>query len=366
MLGGIYENKGKQGTGWVMRFKSITRRSNDKDYLERLLTGLRYELDKGTFDPRDYRKEEPLGFENLSNAYLEKRRDARSFNKMKNHIGYAQNYFHNKNIKAIRYGELEDFFNWLPDHLSGKTRHNIKTTLHAFWRWLCKRDRNIEMPDFPEIRFELGWRNTIDKQTQFKILDEIRRISWDINPKIYIGILFLSTYPNVRPIELLNVKEGDIDLINGIITVKYNKVPGRYTKIYLIEDDVRLLKQFPRGLPGLYFFRHDRIRKGVHEGNKGQFGGKYFYKWWIEACENLKIKDIDLYGGTRHSTVIELGKDFTPEQIMSDGTGHTTNKAFSRYFQLTADKKREIYRIARGKVSDTKLIRLSDVKEASK
>ncbi|MBW2610067.1 MAG: hypothetical protein JRC68_06960 [Deltaproteobacteria bacterium] len=111
-------------------------------------------------------------------------------------------------------------------------------------------------------------------------------------------------------------------------------------------------------MPHLYFFRHDRARKGVHKKNKGQFGEKYWYKWWKKACRNLEIEGVDLYGGTRHSTVIDLGEHYTPEEIMLNGTGHTTNKAFSRYFQLKVDKKREIYRRARGK-GDTKVIQLN-------
>jgi hypothetical protein len=107
-----------------------------------------------------------------------------------------------------------------------------------------------------------------------------------------------------------------------------------------LPEDVELLRSLPRGLPDLYFFRHGKGLKGVKAGNR--FGDKYLYKWWIKACENLGFKGVDLYGGTRHSTVRELRKYRTPEEIRL-GSMHSTNKAFERYFRIEPDDLREIY-----------------------
>ena len=52
-----------------------------------------------------------------------------------------------------------------------------------------------------------------------------------------------------------------------------------------------------------------------------------------KACDNLGIKCVDLYGGTKHSTATALGERLTPEEIKRGGTGSATNKAFERYFQ---------------------------------
>ena len=41
----------------------------------------------------------------------------------------------------------------------------MKSCLHTFFVWIKKRE-NIPMPEFPEIKYELGWRQTIDKDTQ--------------------------------------------------------------------------------------------------------------------------------------------------------------------------------------------------------
>ena len=95
MLGGIYSNQrcpicgnrfkddGKKGlfcvehteyqaTKFFVRFKGgIFKRFNDYQSAQRFLTGLRYKYDEGSFDVRDYQKEQPLGFENLSHKWVE-------------------------------------------------------------------------------------------------------------------------------------------------------------------------------------------------------------------------------------------------------------------------------------------------------
>ena len=101
---------------------------------------------------------------------------------------------------------------------------------------------------------------------------------------------------------------------------------------FLDEEDIELINNFPKSInPDFFFFRHTAKRSGVKIGEK--FGPKYFKKWWARACENLGIENVDLYGGTKHSTATALGDSLTPEQIKRGGTGSATNKAFERYFQ---------------------------------
>jgi hypothetical protein len=66
----------------------------------------------------------------------------------------------------------------------------------------------------------------------------------------------------------------------------------------------------------------------------------------MKACQNLGIKDVPLYPGTRHSSVTELGKHFSPEEVMA-GTGHKTSKAFRRYFTVGADRRKQVSLFAR-------------------
>ncbi len=80
--------------------------------------------------------------------------------------------------------EIEDFL--LQQKIAGtnqlvssKTRANIKSTLHSFWMWLRKRRviKPDQMPECPDVPFELGFRNVIDKETQTAIIAEVRNLS---------------------------------------------------------------------------------------------------------------------------------------------------------------------------------------------
>ena len=86
------------------------------------------------------------------------------------------------------------------------------------------------------------------------------------------------------------------------------------------------------------------------------FGDRLLYKYCKKACSNLGIEDVDLYGGTKHSSATALRKYRSPEEIKK-ATMHTTNKAFERYFRMDLDDVRDIYadtHLTPNKVSDKK------------
>jgi integrase len=329
---------------FLVRFgRSITKRFTNYHEAERFLIGLRFENDKGTFDVRDYRKDNPLGFENLALKWIEQKKRTKvkpkTIQSYTNFMGRAITLWGQRNIKTISTAEVEDFL--FSDHrtpsgdrITDKTRHNMKTCLHQFFKWVARRERTVEFPVFPEIEFELGWRRIVSIEIQQAIIDDVKQVSWDVNPKIWLGIKLLATYIKIRPGEMRSVRERDINLESGYIHIpnpkEGSKKRGKYA--HLDPEDIELIKTFPRSLnPDLYFFRHMSGRSGVKAG--AQFGPKYLKKWWDKACTNLGIEGVDLYGGTKHSTATALGELLTPEQIKRGGTGSATNKAFERYFQ---------------------------------
>lgn len=292
---------------------------------------MRWEVDQGTYDPREYRADYPLGFETLAAKWLEvKKKEVkkRSLNNLKNYMRRAIDAWGQRNIKSIGFGEIQDLIH--SQKVSDKTKSNMRSGLNSFFNWVCKREK-IQMPEFPEIGFELGFRKIIDKETQESIIDEVYRLTYQINPKIWLGIKWLSTYISIRPGELLNLKEKDIDIKLGYFIIPHPK-EKRPKLVPVIDEDIEILNGMPRGLPELYFFRHVKGISGIEAGQK--FGDRYLYKWWKKACENVGVKGVDLYGGTRHSSTTALREAFTPEEIKSSGTLHTTNKAFDRYLQI--------------------------------
>jgi len=342
-----------QATRFKVKFKGIYRRFRDYDRSQRWLVGLRFQYDNGNFDPRDYRKDNPLGFETLALRYLEIKKDEiDSYRHVKNHIDKAIDYWGNTNIKDIQYGDLEDFLLIKTDRgreilsnqktgelLSAKTRANVKATLHSFWVWLRKRRvlRLDQIPEFPEVPFELGWRKIVDKATQQSILDEVYRLSEPVNIKIWVAIKWLCTYISIRPKELRDIKEGDFDFDLKVVFIRSPKGKKGEKKpkiVPLLDQDIELIKSFPTGLPHLYFFRHGKGLKGIKAGKR--FGEHLLYEYWKKACANLSIEGVDLYGGTKHSSATALRKYRTPEEIAKPHTfWHGISHYLNPYFRVT-------------------------------
>lgn len=322
------------------------RRFTNYDEAQRFLVGLRFKIQEGSFDARDYKTDNPLGFSNLAARWLEIKQEQiaeKSWNNLNNYINKASALWGNRNIKDIGYAEIEDFlFKSLKD-LSSKSRANASSVLHSFWIWLGRRRilHASQIPDWPEVSFELSFRKTITKDAQESVLSELQKISAPVNPRIWIACKWLSTYFSIRPGELIAIKEGEIaiDGDEGYLVIPHPK--EKKPKIVpLIDEDIALIKSLPRAFPDLPFFRHTRSIGGCKQGE--QFGPRYLYKWWKKACANLKIYGVDLYGGTRHSTVIHLGQWFTPEELKA-ASFHSTNKAFERYFRVKPEAIKNIY-----------------------
>ena len=163
---------------------------------------------------------------------------------MKPHINHAQNYFQNKNVKELKCGDFKDILNTL--NLSDKTKYNIISTMHVFYKWMLKRQEIIELPDFPEVSFVLGYRRTIDKATQREIIEEVKRIC--LNPKVYLGIKWLATYFSIRPAEMIKLKEGEIDTGNGYLYFPHPK-EKTFKSVPILPEDIEILKSFT---PSLY------------------------------------------------------------------------------------------------------------------
>ncbi len=350
-------------TKLVVRFGNITRRLKSYDLAYRLLTGLRYETDEGKFDQRDYRTDEPLGFENLTKKFLHTKRNLKAVKKYAQRLRFAVESWHNRNVKQIGYADIEDLFNDLRD--DGKSEYyiyHISCTLKMFWSWLVNREeiRPDQMPQkWPKAEQKINLRKIIKKDVQQQVLDEIHRQTWDFNPRIYVAILFLSTYINIRPKELIDIKEKHVEIENTRILIPDPK-EGVPKYLNLLDEDARLIQVLSKGFPEMYLFRHEKGNGAAKPGQ--QFGSGYLYNVWRRACKKLGIEGVPLYPGTRHSTAVDLRQRNTPEAIKRS-MGTKSNKAFERYLQITGDEQRKLYQDAR---SGGVVINLEEIKGQKK
>lgn len=323
---------------FIVRFgRYIQKQFNNYDKAAQFLNGLRFKTGEGTFDVKDYAADKPYSFIVLSEKYLKRKRNLKSYKEKKRHIMVAQEYFHEANVNNITGADIEDYLYDIPN-ISEKTRHNYASCLKDFFRWVQKRQIIKIVPPFPDIKFDLGYRTITDIKTQHAIITQVRDLTEGRNPKIWFGIDLLATYVNLRPGDLLKIKEKDIDIEHGVITIQFpTKSKNKIKTVRLISEHVDFFKEmksrFP-SVPELKFFRHHR---GVRSQKPNTpFGPKYFKTKWDEACQKLGVHGLDMYGGTRHTSTTEIAR-LAGTQNAREATAHETNKAFDRYCQFQND-----------------------------
>lgn len=335
------------GSNCMVRFGvKHTKRFKTVIDAEKHLTLLRAQVDKGTYDDRYWQKGSPLSFMSLRQKFVKSKQKNQISPKQIRHITYvlekAGERWDKMSIKEIGEGEIEDFFDF--DHgVKNKTLANWKTVLHDFWKWAVRREKRkigLEMPEFPDIKFELEMKTVVTLEQQAEILEELYNITININPRIWLAARLSTWYPKIRPGEMRSLKESNFKLNNNFIVIPQPK-ERKPKYVHLLPEHSELIRKIrdmvPTPIKDTFFFRHLKTRSGVKEGE--QFGPKYFNKWWKKACNNLGISGVTFYPGVKHSTVTGLGQIMSPEKIQHDVTGHVSD-AFKRY--LLPDIERSI------------------------
>jgi integrase len=224
---------------------------------------------------------------------------------------------------------------------SVKSKHDTLVVFKEMMEWSDKCGYISSVPEYPKWRMnpaqDMKVRKNITKSEQTAVLSEIKNSE---EFKVYLACRWLATYIHVRPMELMRIKEGDIDRAKGIITIRRHKTSRLTPKqIVLLQDDIALLGLCCQcDAPDNDFFRSEA---GV------PYGEKKLLRAWKRACAVVGIQGVDLYGGTRHSSVISLYKEsgFTPEEIRIAG-GWSSMASYRRYFNMDIDDVRRVHSAA--------------------
>lgn len=333
-------NKEQATAQFYVKFgKEINRRFSNYAEAARFLNGLRYETDNGTFDVRDHKASNPLGFSHLAEQYLDfkEKQNLTSFYHIKRYIVKASLFFGDINVKKIKRRDIRKFLDTL--NVSDKTKKNYASQLHDFWYNFLYEEEEIlnlsQLPKFPKICVQLGFRKLVDLDTREKIVDKLKEKTYHRSPKIWLGVDLLCTYNSLRPGDLRRLREGDIDLEYGVLTFwrptkSKNQREPKVIRIRLLDfhiNEFKILKKEYPAVDSVLFFR---------SLNNKPFGVNIFYKHWKKACMEFGIHDLDLYGGTRHSSITAIAKAVGKDKARKY-SGHNTNKAFDRYCQIGDD-----------------------------
>jgi integrase len=250
-------------------------------------------------------------------------------------------------VSEVEYKHIHDFL--YKSSYRPKTIHDSYVLFKEMVRFAHSMGYWPSPPSLTDYRVDvektMTLRNTITKEEQGRVLDAVYHCEWWSQPRLYIGIKFLCTYINVRPGELLGCNEEDLDRKEGILVIRKHKT-GNFPKyVRLLQEDVNLFNTLPTGVPGMPLFRHDRPVQRVRVGDR--FGTAAFSRAWKRGCKVAGVEDVDLYGGTRHSSAISLYRDsgLSPEQVRK-ATGHRSSSSFERYFNMDLDDIKELHREA--------------------
>ena len=174
----------------------------------------------------------------------------------------------------------------------------------------------------------------------------------------------LCSYTKLRPGDLRNLKESDIDIEFGVMTIwrptktkkmKKPKVIRERLLDYHLEEIKQLKQKYPAS-PATLFFRHNEKSQAEIDL---PFGINFLYKQWKKVCKQFGIEDLDLYGATRHSSTTAIAMVAGKKQARNF-SGHETNKAFDRYCQIADDDSFDMTKLMakmRGKIIDFKTVK---------
>jgi len=329
---------------------------------DRLLAHIRYEIDHGLFDAKNYIKRElkSLQWDNYVDAYIERqkaRREAgeisREYLRMieslaKNHI---KAMFGSRSIRDLGKGIVEDAFTSLPKHLSTKTKYNIRGVISKILHDAFDREDLAKIPKIPAIQ-------VADPKTTFIEVEEQERVLAEVKQPVMKAFFRFCMYHGCRPGEARALKWPDIE--NGFVTIAAAMDQNEYrpcTKekeirvIPIHPDCLAEIQTLPRAL-NMYIFtcRGKPLRK------------EYVNATWRQARKKAGI-DITCYEGTRHSLISQLLNQGYSEALVRQIAGHRCESTIQRYRHIKAESLRPLIErqqnVSKGKTDKGKLLKIN-------
>jgi integrase len=154
----------------------------------------------------------------------------------------------------------------------------------------------------------------------------------------------------MRPSEVRALREKDVDLFNNILSIKQHLsrneiLPGRKSNgdahfLHLEEEDKEMLAPFITGNPDAYLF------KGAHGGFMAE---KVLLEAWKRAVQLVGLPYIDLYTGTKHTTMTQMIKEGHSLDAVRTISGHESVESAKRYGQRTMQTKLDAQKVLRMK-----------------
>lgn len=248
--------------------------------------------------------------------------------KLKTYIEhYYKPYFNHKDVREIF--NCKDFVNKLPSRLSLKYQKNISDALKGFFTWLRENRIIAEIPVFPVIEFPEHQPQTISREIQLKILDEI--------PNEHKPIFAFLFYQGCRPGEVRALKWDAV--LDDVVTFK-RTWSGRKLREMTKTKNIRQNLIFPETLAMLPARRFPLDFVFVHGiKTKRPYSEDYLNDIYKTARRAFNKKfntelSIELYEATKHSFGTQNINQGVPENLLQQWFGHTRAEMTKKYAKL--------------------------------
>jgi integrase len=320
------------------------------DHAERILVGIRYEIDQKRFDATKYVKKELRHylFETQIETWYQNKLDevklgnlAGSYVRgLRRYRDYYLRYFKGKDVREIKTFHIDEFYRKLPDYFEEVQRErkkaaqrakrkiveksswslkyikNVMGALENFFATLLELERIVKMPGFPSITIERKVPKWTDRASQVDILAAIPEEDRDI-------FNFLS-FQGLRPGEARALKIKDFDLEDESFTT------ARTFSDRKIVDRTKSKVVRPRAInpvlmPMLWRLceeRHPEAFIFINQRTKKPYSEDATFDIWDKARKSKGL-DLTLYQATRHSFASNLLKDGVDISVISKLLGHT-------------------------------------------
>ena len=276
---------------------------------------------------------------------------------MSSYRGHVKNQFawwDKRTVDQIDWDLLSQWSKWMKtEGLSPKTRVNVIATMRSLLRWYKMKHNDYTPPKFPIVK-----RGKKMKPVTMPLLDQAAVLA-EI-PEADRGIFFALAHLTVRPaegraclVEHYDFKErelwiGDALKGSGSGAVRGNTKTGE-SGLYPVSQD--LAGWIERHVPTAA-----RFQKGVPLFPNPRTGNAYAAKSlrtiWDDGCEAAGVERVPLYNATKHSTLSELARVLTAEQLQGLAR-HSRFETTRGYLGEHADPKGEA-QAARAKLLEVK------------
>ncbi|MBI5406303.1 MAG: site-specific integrase [Nitrospirae bacterium] len=332
----------------------------------RLLENIRSEMDRKVFDPKDYLPERKTFYSfqsRIQEWFKEKETRVKKGDLAPSYVKELRRYidkfytpfFKESDIREIRTGDVESFYQILPAQLALKTVKNIMGALQNFFFEMSRKEYIRRCPQFPKIvPPEPDWR-WIDEKTQNALIEAI--------PDQHRPIFIFMARQAVRPGEARALQWEDIDFEREVVTIRRTFSLDKMRN-FTKTKRIRYLPLHPRVLEHLKKIRG--ISGFVFRNGDRPYSTSTLFYHWKEAKGKMGITGrLRLYDGTRHSVASQAVNRGVDLNLIGKALGHTKTEMTRRYAHIMTETLRQVFvspDCPQEEKGDTNLLKIKDNK----